>query len=71
MSQYSREPEYTVEEPEETQGMVRLRSYTSRDLEQVVVEVKQLLAESTKALGMLDDITAHLLVLEQSLQEQG
>ncbi len=69
MNQPSVEPEYILAEPAEMSDTESLHNYLNRDFGQVVVEVRQLLQESIKALGMLDDITVHLLALEQSLED--
>ncbi len=70
MSQFSTEPEYTVEEPAEMLDMENKPSCTNRDFEQVEAEVRQLLTHSIRVLNMQDAITVRLQVLQQSLQEQ-
>ncbi len=70
MSQYSRVPEYIVEESGKTSPTVNQPDYTNREYSQVVVDLVALSRQVVLLQGMLGNIESQLRDLVASLQEQ-
>ncbi len=69
MNQYSTEPEYTLATSEKIHLTEKQLDYSSRNWDQVVVDLEQLLAAFVMQADISRNIQRELVKLVQSLQE--